>query len=622
MIPYIEDINKENVALYLNFPFCVSPCSYCHYVDNIKFGVDNVSEDYFEKICNQLQEICFYLQKVHLKSIYFGGGTPSLLSDLQLNRIHEIIHENEISFDEVSIELHPGVCNFDYSNNEFITRYSIAVQSFDNEILLDYHRKGYDIANVESLIQTLRKNKTCQLINIDLVFDEVLPESTFSFIDKIRPDSVTIYPNTKGRGVIRLKNIKETFFKIAEKLKGYIPLANSEFIYLLLESNQSEYSKIECETFGDIIGLGHNSVSLIKDSSFLTLYEKEKISIKKRVNRGSRYMTSFLSSLPIGVTYKSVQSFLPELQRGHYLLTVKGKQDVNEKHTMLNANDLVYLPQQEYIRFIDKILLPLYGEYAITFLSTIGFGDDDITTIRTVYNDYLIIPHKEEMELREIIHSKEKILTKLEIPDCLILVEGIDGSGKDTFVRFLDDEFKKRFKYSKERSISILGQPDSHLPGGKDAKRFIEDLVYSDKHEVRQALYTNRIQFERKIQNLPGICLVVRGIGTDRATYNFAFKNNTDTLGENIVIKSWDYYIVINVDTEIANDRIEKRGIPRTWREAPEYLSYFSDYFLNYDSEMFKKKLIIENTSFIYLREQVRKLANEIYATEYRKIKR
>ena len=186
MIPYIEDINKENVALYLNFPFCVSPCSYCHYVDNIKFGVDNVSEDYFEKICNQLQEICFYLQKVHLKSIYFGGGTPSLLSDLQLNRIHEIIHENEISFDEVSIELHPGVCNFDYSNNEFITRYSIAVQSFDNEILLDYHRKGYDIANVESLIQTLRKNKACQLINIDLVFDEVLPESTFSFIDKIR----------------------------------------------------------------------------------------------------------------------------------------------------------------------------------------------------------------------------------------------------------------------------------------------------------------------------------------------------------------------------------------------------------------------------------------------------
>ena len=88
---------------------------------------------------------------------------------------------------------------------------------------------------------------------------------------------MTIYPNTKGRGVIRLKNIKETFFKIAEKLKGYIPLANSEFIYLLLESNQSEYSKIECETFGDIIGLGHNSVSLIKDSSFLTLYEKEKI---------------------------------------------------------------------------------------------------------------------------------------------------------------------------------------------------------------------------------------------------------------------------------------------------------------------------------------------------------
>ena len=181
--------------------------------------------------------------------------------------------------------------------------------------------------------------------------------------------------------------------------------------------------------------------------------------------------------------------------------------------------------------------------------------------------------------MREIIHSEEKILTKLEIPDCLILVEGIDGSGKDTFVRFLDDELKKRFKYSKERSISILGQPDSWLSCGKNAKSFIEDLVYSNKHEVQQALYTNRIQFEKKIKNLPGICLVVRGIGTDRATYNFAFKNNTDTLGENIVITSWDYFVVINVNPEIANERIEKRGVPRTWREVPEYLSYFSEYF-------------------------------------------
>ena len=240
MIPYIEEINKENIALYLNFPFCVSACSYCHYVNNIKFGVKSIPEDYFESICNQLQEVCDHLQNLHLKSIYFGGGTPSMLSDSQLNRIQEIIVENNISVDEVSMELHPGICNFDYSNNKFITRYSVAVQSFDDDTLFNYHRKEYDIADVESLIQALRKNEVCQLINIDLVFDEILPENTFLFINNIRPDSVTIYPNTKGRGVSRLKNLKETFFKIAEQLNGYIPLANSEFIYLLLNlSNQS-----------------------------------------------------------------------------------------------------------------------------------------------------------------------------------------------------------------------------------------------------------------------------------------------------------------------------------------------------------------------------------------------
>ena len=83
-------------ALYLNFPFCKIPCSYCHYIDNIKFGYDSIPEDYMNMIYDQLERFGANNKGIVLDSIYFGGGTPSLLNDNQIETIHEILNKYKI----------------------------------------------------------------------------------------------------------------------------------------------------------------------------------------------------------------------------------------------------------------------------------------------------------------------------------------------------------------------------------------------------------------------------------------------------------------------------------------------------------------------------------------------
>ena len=181
MISYV-DLKDEATALYLNFPFCKLPCTYCHYIENIDFGYSSIPDEYVLMVTTQLNHVLSCLKGKRLKSIYWGGGTPSLLTDNQIKKISDIFEKYHVTSKEVSIEIHPGMCNFDYANNYFFTRYSLGVQSFDQTTMTSYCRKGYTIESVTNIIQQIRKNSSPQIINIDLIFDSTLQEVDFDCI--------------------------------------------------------------------------------------------------------------------------------------------------------------------------------------------------------------------------------------------------------------------------------------------------------------------------------------------------------------------------------------------------------------------------------------------------------
>jgi oxygen-independent coproporphyrinogen-3 oxidase len=75
-------------GIYIHIPFCKIACHYC----NFHFSTSlRLKDDMISAICFEIEKRKDYLQNTHLQSIYFGGGTPSLLNEGDLHKIFEKI---------------------------------------------------------------------------------------------------------------------------------------------------------------------------------------------------------------------------------------------------------------------------------------------------------------------------------------------------------------------------------------------------------------------------------------------------------------------------------------------------------------------------------------------------
>ena len=94
-------------TLYLHIPFCKRICSYC---DFYKVGAIELLPQVVDMMHREMEERAHYIDDKGLTSIYFGGGTPSLLKPEQ---IEALISHAETLFDisgvgEITIEANPG----------------------------------------------------------------------------------------------------------------------------------------------------------------------------------------------------------------------------------------------------------------------------------------------------------------------------------------------------------------------------------------------------------------------------------------------------------------------------------------------------------------------------------
>jgi oxygen-independent coproporphyrinogen III oxidase len=161
-------------GIYIHIPFCTQKCHYC----NFHFSTSLAQKH--DLVNALLQEIDLqknYLENESIETVYFGGGTPSLLSEKELNWILNSI-QKKISLSaqaEITLEANPGDLTTDYLNilkNAGVNRLSIGIQSFDDEDLKRLNRNHSSqegIASVKRAQDSGMKN-----ISIDLIYG--LPE--------------------------------------------------------------------------------------------------------------------------------------------------------------------------------------------------------------------------------------------------------------------------------------------------------------------------------------------------------------------------------------------------------------------------------------------------------------
>ena len=178
-------------GMYIHIPFCLNKCNYC---DFLSF---KSTEEEREKYVNALiTEINMY-PKFPLETVYFGGGTPSLLTPNQVKRIlsNLIIKENA----EITLEVNPKTVDFEkfkLFKEAGINRVSIGIQSFNDKTLKILGRLHSSNEGSEAFY--LARKAGFENISLDLMFS--LPNQTLNELKddlnhlfSLKPEHFSIY---------------------------------------------------------------------------------------------------------------------------------------------------------------------------------------------------------------------------------------------------------------------------------------------------------------------------------------------------------------------------------------------------------------------------------------------
>lgn len=161
-------------AIYIHIPFCLKKCFYCDF-PSFTYKEEELIEQYVQSLICEINSTKINLEEG--ATLYFGGGTPSLLSLTQLESIFSALLNNGWSFSEVSLEANPGTVSKDKLRGfkEIgINRLSFGVQSFNNKLLRNIGR----IHNREEAIQAILWAQEAGFKNINIDLMNSLPKQS------------------------------------------------------------------------------------------------------------------------------------------------------------------------------------------------------------------------------------------------------------------------------------------------------------------------------------------------------------------------------------------------------------------------------------------------------------
>lgn len=163
-------------GIYIHIPFCKSRCVYCGFFSSTSL---ELRSRYVDALCRELRLRSSYLTEP-VTTIYFGGGTPSLLLREEVEKIFEaLLLYNKVEMDAAEITIE---CNPDDMSDEFarqlaalpFNRVSIGAQSFNDE-LLRFMRRRHSAGQISRAVERIHDAGIAN-ISIDLMFG--FPEQT------------------------------------------------------------------------------------------------------------------------------------------------------------------------------------------------------------------------------------------------------------------------------------------------------------------------------------------------------------------------------------------------------------------------------------------------------------
>ncbi len=184
------------IGLYIHIPFCRQKCRYCDFASYA--GKENLIDTYLQALAAEAARY----KGNYFDTLYIGGGTPSLLSVNQLQKLIQIISQNFRlvgDFSESTIEANPESLTrekLDFLRQQGINRLSIGLQSFDDTVLKHIGR----IHTVDMFLRAYENARAAGFENINVDLIAGLPGQTkIQFLEGVKklialaPQHISVY---------------------------------------------------------------------------------------------------------------------------------------------------------------------------------------------------------------------------------------------------------------------------------------------------------------------------------------------------------------------------------------------------------------------------------------------
>lgn len=216
-----QGLNKQPLNVYLHLPYCIQRCAYCHYkTTTLRDTHLSEIDRYVDSLCREIEIASerFHLRERPAISFYFGGGTPSLLSPRNIERIMQTLRQNltfadpEINFEAEPVSLTSGKAEI--LKQHGVNRINVGIQSFCDDIVFRTGRRDTEKQALKAIEIAL---STGAVVNVDLIsglVGETMETWAYSVRRAIESaaHSVTVYKlevyaNTDYYAQLRRQNI-------------------------------------------------------------------------------------------------------------------------------------------------------------------------------------------------------------------------------------------------------------------------------------------------------------------------------------------------------------------------------------------------------------------------------
>lgn len=281
-------------SLYISIPFCPTRCAYCSFVSYTSQRLLSLIPEYIERVCADVKETLKTINELglHLKTVYIGGGTPTILNPDQIRRLLSTVCEGtDVSLlEEFTLESgRPDTITaekFAVAKEYSVDRVCVNPQSLCDEVLAGIGRehtsaeffRAYDIARESGI----------KYINTDLIVG--LPgdnfrtfSATYDKILQLRPDNITVHTFCvkkasdilrRGSDIYSLRGGDAgkcvDYSQIKSVQAGYKPyymyrqkntVGNFENVGFALEGAEGRYNIYMMEEIHSIFAVGAGAVS-------------------------------------------------------------------------------------------------------------------------------------------------------------------------------------------------------------------------------------------------------------------------------------------------------------------------------------------------------------------------